>query len=494
MTSLKAICIKWGIVMGICLTPSGFASLVSGGTWSNHINSSLRSDTFKTHHLSFLSKRLVLSATGKSKRQSFIFPPRFGKSFLTSVYYPVWLLGTFPTRQILLVSHTAALAEEFGERARDAFLSCSKEMFGLSIDPSHNAKSDWRTTAGGRMRSISWEGSIAGYTATDIILDDLIKNFEDGSSTTMREKIWNWLQRSLVQRLMPETNVISIGTRWSRDDYHGRILKDLELNSTRDELSWEVFKLPAIAVENDILGRVPGESLWPERMTTSWLDVLKRSTAPSAWQGGWQCIPPSGEGASEWSNQYFHPEQWVESLPENGMKLVALDPSKGKNTKTGDDSAFVKIVVHDGLIYVQCVAGIMPLDVLEATAVSIYKDFRPEYFSVESNMAQELFLVNIKRKGASVGFDIPLIPIIQSNRASKEVRIKLGLASYMSTTLAGSKFRFVRDKDTQKLVEQLRMFPFDDHDDCIDALEQAIHLMRIAQLQVQSSQEDICYT
>ena len=74
-------------------------------------------------------------------------------------------------------------------------------------------------------------------------------------STSSTEKIRNAMIDKHVD-LIAQAAIIGVGTRWSMDDLLGRLA---------ESGSFEVVRLPAIAEDNDKLGRKPGEALWPER-------------------------------------------------------------------------------------------------------------------------------------------------------------------------------------------------------------------------------------
>jgi hypothetical protein len=43
---------------------------------------------------------------------------------------------------------------------------------------------------------------------------------------------------------------------------------------------WEVINCPAIAEEHDVLGRKPGEALWPARYDENALERIKNTIGP----------------------------------------------------------------------------------------------------------------------------------------------------------------------------------------------------------------------
>jgi hypothetical protein len=137
-------------------------------------------------------------------------------------------------------------------------------------------------------------GPITGRGAHLLVIDDPVKNDEEARSPTCRQKQWDWWQSVASTRLRPGGLIVIIQTRWHRDDLTGRILKHAKNNGQR----WRVVSLPALAGEDDPLGRAPGEALWPEmyprerllriragRTAYYWLTTTTRSTSRSASAG-----------------------------------------------------------------------------------------------------------------------------------------------------------------------------------------------------------------
>ena len=56
-------------------------------------------------------------ANGKKKRIIVNIAPRHGKSELISYLAPAWFLGKHPAKKIIMASHTADLAVNFGHRS-----------------------------------------------------------------------------------------------------------------------------------------------------------------------------------------------------------------------------------------------------------------------------------------------------------------------------------------------------------------------------------------
>jgi hypothetical protein len=97
------------------------------------------------------------------------------------------------------------------------------------------------------------------------IIDDPTRSRADAESSTVRESQWAWFTGDLRTRLKPDAAIVVIMTRWHADDLGGRLLD-------RQPELWRVVSLPAIAEENDALGREPGEWLWSDDRTADHLD------------------------------------------------------------------------------------------------------------------------------------------------------------------------------------------------------------------------------
>ena len=151
-------------------------------------------------------------------------------------------------------------------------------------------------------------GPITGKGADILIIDDPVKNAEEANSQTYRDKTWEWYQSTAYTRLEPKGAIILIMTRWHEDDLAGRLLKHMQ-NGTGEK--WEVINLPAIAEENDLLGRKPGEPLWPERYDLKELNRIKDTTGSYWWSALYQQRPQPPEGGllkRSWI-KYYQPHE-----------------------------------------------------------------------------------------------------------------------------------------------------------------------------------------
>jgi hypothetical protein len=94
-----------------------------------------------------------------------------------------------------------------------------------------------------------------------------------------------------MTRLQPRAAVLVMGTRWHEGDLIGRIL------SSSSAAEWEVLSLPAVAEEDDPLGRDEGQPLWPDWFDADYLARLREQLGERAFASLYQQRPTPAVGA-----------------------------------------------------------------------------------------------------------------------------------------------------------------------------------------------------
>jgi predicted phage terminase large subunit-like protein len=422
-------------------------------------------------HLRLLDETLMSALAdaqaGKLDGLVVAMPPQHGKSMTVSQYLPAWYLGTHPDNRVIVTSYEADFAGQWGKKARD-LLERYGHVFGIRVSRKSSAVHRWDLEGReGGMSTAGVGGPITGRGAHLLIVDDPIKNDEEARSPLHRQKQWDWWQSTAGTRLRPGGLMVVVQTRWHRDDLAGRILREARTNGQR----WRELKLPALAEANDPLGRAIGEPLWPEVYSQEILERVRTSRTPYYWRAMYQ-QDPLAEGGTEWPESYFGPEIWFDEWPRKWTcRVIALDPSKGKDARFGDDSAFALVQLQpDGTIFVDADMAVRNVVVISETALELQRQFRPDGFAVETNQFQELLATEINRLGQERGIHMPLF--FANNHVPKIIRIRR-----LTPYLAQQRLKFKADSPgAQRLVQQLRDFPYADHDDGPDALEMALRL------------------
>lgn len=186
------------------------------------------------------------------------------------------------------------------------------------------------------------------------------------------------------------------------------------------------------------------------------------------------------EGA-EWPPEYFDGIHFDEWPPDIHLRVLALDPSKGKQDKTGDYSAFVMLGLdNDWRLWVDAdLDNTRPVEAshgghsIVEDGLELVRTFRPDAFSIETNGFQELVAGAFLRVSRERNIHLPLYGVCSTT--PKEARIR-GIGTY----LAQRRLRVKNTKGGRQLVQQMRDFgpkPAVSADDAPDALAQALRTM-----------------
>lgn len=238
-------------------------------------------------HLRMLSEWIVSAVNGVRPRIIINMPPRHGKSELISKWTPVWYLQNFPHKTVIDVGYSVTFAEEWGRKVRN-LISEHRDRLNFSLSADSKAAGRWNTTVGGGMYSTGIDGQITGRGADLFIIDDPHKDSAEANSLLKRDTVWKWWTETARSRVMPGGSVILVMTRWHDDDFAGRLLK-ASANGTGEH--WDVLNLPALAMEGDVLGRAPGEPLWPALRPLDYLQALMQGMSEEAWAAQFQGTP-----------------------------------------------------------------------------------------------------------------------------------------------------------------------------------------------------------
>jgi predicted phage terminase large subunit-like protein len=255
--------------------------------WANEVLSG--TGQVPAPHHQYLITELDSLTRGQNDRLMILMPPGSAKSTYASILFPPWWFTQHPASSVIAVSHTHALAEAFSRRIRNLILDREGQL-GYSLLPDERAAANWRTSSGGEYMAVGVRGGITGRRADLIIIDDPIKSQLEADSALHRDQLWEWYKSDLITRLKPHGRVILIMTRWHENDLGGQLL-----NASGAE--WRVLRLPAIAEDNDLLGRQPGEALWPQWEDLPALERKRATMGERAWMALFQQTPRPAAGS-----------------------------------------------------------------------------------------------------------------------------------------------------------------------------------------------------
>lgn len=306
------------------------------------------------HHRLLVEKLQALAEgrlvhDGKTIRRMMVFmPPGSAKSTYASVVFPSWCMGRWPRYNVGLATHTTDLARKMGRRIRSiARQPIYRDIFGTSLAADQAAANEWALENGNEFMGA---GILAGWTGNrmnGIVVDDPVKSREEADSPVIQQKTRSEFDESLMTRLKPNGWALIIQTRWNENDLSGGLLPDEWAGETgvfkcSDSRLWYVLCIPAEADKDDVLGRAPGEMLWPE-----WFGVdpdfwTAARANPRTWSALYQQRPSPDEGT-------FFQREWLKSWTEMPKRLRIYGTSDYAVTDGGGDFTVHRIWGVDAL-------------------------------------------------------------------------------------------------------------------------------------------------
>lgn len=471
--------------------PTSFAVHCSGGKWR------------RAKHLSLISDTILDTIDDPSLPRIIVVqcPPRHGKSEFISRWFLAWYRATFPDNNVILTAYEQNFAKRWGRKVRD-ILEEHGHLFGITVRRDNRSISEWSIDGheDGSMQCAGAGGALVGKGAHLLVIDDPIKNAEEGTSALQLENLWDWWQSTASTRLEPNGIAIIIQQRWHEDDLSGKLIKSAK-SGEGDPIT--LIDLPAIGQEGDAdqfrcekinyvgreaAGLKPDDPLWEMRFPRAKLDQIKNSKSIYWWNAQYRQRPTQPEGA-EWSEEHFpesmlvKPELWPDSFD---MEVVTLDPSKGKTDKS-DFSALIRLGLRGGKLWVAANIKRRPVTQMVNEAFGFCYGRPLLGFGIEGNAWQDLLANEFDRVCREMNL-MPLPIHLIDNRVNKEVRIRR-----IGPYLTRKQIRILDNADGRLLVKQMKEFPLGDHDDGPDSLEMAIRLMAdISRAAVQEQVDSEC--
>jgi predicted phage terminase large subunit-like protein len=433
------------------------------------------------HHLK-LAQIFEDIAAGKKKRVIVNIAPRHGKSELISYLAPAWFLGKFPAKKVIMASHTADLAVNFGRRVRNLVGSeLYKDIFPqIELQSDSKSASRWGTNFNGEYFAIGVGGALAGRGADLFIIDD---PHSEQEAKTGRPDVflpaWEWFQSGPLQRLMPGGAIIVVMTRWSKLDLTGQIVKQTENNDEVD--AWEVVEFPAIKDD--------GEALWPEFWPVEELLAKKAALDIRYWNAQYMQNPVSEEGAlikREWWNIWDKDDP-----PPCEFTIMSLDAAQ-EATNRADYNAlttwgvfFNEEVNNYNIILLNSIKKRLEFPELKKLVLEEYKEWQPDAFMVEKKSNGAALYQELRRMGIPVGEFTP-----------GKGQDKISRVNAVSDLFAGGVVWAPDRRWAKEVIEECNDFPSGTNDDLVDSTTLALLRFRqggFIRLPNDEPEEDMLY-
>lgn len=407
----------------------------------------VRQDFETPRHIEYIADNLERVECGEIKRLAISCPPGHGKSTLLDAF-AAWCLGRDGRRRLLCISATENLAKR---NSRDAQEMVESPYWPFDVRIKTDSVLDWTLNSGGGVRAIGYAGTVTGFRFEGIIADDLQP---DPGTEQSRKEYEEWFRSVLTTRLEPNGWCIVIQTRWHDGDIIGRLVDGPSAKM------WKIVNLPALAKENDPLGRIEGEALWESRWPREILLARKAEMFSGAFSAEYQGEPVPAEGSlikREWL-------RYEDNFPtEYDRTVIAIDAAS-KTGVANDWSAVVVVGVKKNDYFVLDVnRQKVELPQLHRLTVNMYKKHCPARVYCEDASAG-IGLIQALRQNSTM----PIVGVKPKGSKISRVEGQLGIFESGRVHLLKSAPWLAA------LEDEMFRFPACAHDDMVDALILAI--------------------
>jgi len=391
-------------------------------------------------------------------------PPRHGKSEIISLRFPCWYLAKHPGDYIVQAGYAESIALTHSRKARDVFISQRMtrlfpdihhrpERAGQEIiTPERQAAHEWGTKQGGSYYAVGIGGGLTGRGFNVGIIDDPVKDEEEASSQTIRDKVWEWYKAVFRTRAQPNAAIIVVMTRWHQEDLVGRLLKQAQEDPTADQ--WKVLHFKAIE---------DGHALWSERYPIEELEKIRASIGGRAFESLYQGSPTIAEG------QIIKREWWKYFTARPGFERIIQSWDTAFKDKSQNDYSVCTVwgEAENGYYLLDVWRNKVEFPELKRVAVALYERDRPNFVLVEDKASGQSLIQELQRNTR-----IPVLPVkVDSNKVARANSVTpLIEAGRVSLT---SNAPWLYD-----YIEELSAFPNAEHDDQVDSTTQALSFMR----------------
>lgn len=399
-------------------------------------------------------------------------PPRHGKSEQVSRRLPAWFMGRFPNLNGVVATYNDDFAMDFGKDVRGIVTSPQfKQVFpAVKLMRGGGASDRLQTIQGGLWSFVGRGGSLTGRGAHLLLIDDLIKDDREAQSQAIRDQAWSWFTKVAMSRRMGMKLVIMTFTRWHADDPIGR-LTDPESPHYNERLAKKIkiINLPAIAEEDDPLGREVGQPLWPDGPDKFDLDFLEEQRAldPLGFEALYQQRPSmlDGDMFKRETIKFYGPGTPNE-LPED-LRIYGSSDHAVSTAQRRDPSCFLKIGIdkNSDIYILDCVWKKMPADVaVEALLAMCRGNMKPLLWWAERGHISKSIGPFLRKRMLETNTFINI-------REVTPIGDKAQRAQSIAARVAMGKVYWPRAEWwTERSINEMMAFPNGPHDDFVDAL------------------------
>lgn len=443
-------------------------------------------------------------------------PRGSAKSTLVTLILPLWCICYEKKHLIVLIGDAQKQANTFLEHIKEELENNEKlladfpEICGAPVNMerlTRTWKSDEIVTKNdikvvakgtlGKIRGIRHRQHRPGL----IICDDL-ENDESVKTAEQRRKIKNWFNKAVIYSTAKKCHHFVIGTILHYDSllstlinpeksagWQGKKYKSVISWAENSELwdSWAAIynaqaehlgESGALAAEryykaNQAEMDAGTAVLWPEN--ENYYDLmLEWIESPAAFNSERQNEPINPEDCyfqeddfHYWTDKFDTEAELLASIKQPRY-VAAVDPSLGKHGDKGDYTAIITLVQDETtkiLYVIDCIIRRMKPDTTIRNVIDLYKDRKHSAIYFETVAFQDFMRTELEKRAQAENQYPPIIDVKPNTN-------KLARIQSLQPLVGRGVIMFSRKHSL--LLQQLKQFPKDAHDDGPDALEMAV--------------------
>ena len=419
------------------------------------------------------------------KKLAIFMPPQHGKSFMSSINAPAFILGKNPKAKIAVGSYSQGVSSNFCRQTQDLMTSKEyREIFPNTRLPApgtdrtnelRNSKYFEVVKKKGSYKAVGVGTALTSFTVDYGIIDDPIKDRKEANSATYRESLWNWYQDVFRTRMHNDSCELLLFTRWHNDDLAGRLFDPQNEHYNEEEAKkWTVIVIPALKEDEKAIPmqididdpREIDDALWPE-MHNKEEHESDRTANPVKFASLKQQRPSPLEGniIKKEGFVYMYDKE-VPFNPDDVPMQFMIDGAFTDKTKN-DPSALIAYRVHSGKVYIYNCLSVrynLPkfLTYVRGWLMSMGYDDR-SLIKIELKASGYSFM-QMMREEQYGGFNTDQINSVHVGWG------KITRAEAAAPSVASGKVVLIRGGWNTAFVGQVSNFPNDTHDDMLDLL------------------------
>lgn len=440
-------------------------SLKSLGFFTERVFNTLNPATEYNHnwHIDCIAEHLRAVEAGEIRRLIINMPPRELKTISVSIAFTAWLLGHYPSEQIVGCSYSKELSLDMSVKTRDILRSdWFQRIFPKTIlKGDQDEKGKFATTLGGQRFATSVGGTITGMGGNYLILDDPL-NPEEAVSEIERKAANHWVKTTFMSRFNDDRTgkLILVMQRLHADDTTGLI--ESMGNCTKLMLPAQFAKKEIIHVRGKIWNLEPNECMDKVRRPVEILQQKLKDLGPLDYACQYLQNPTPEEGA-------FFKRAWLkfyddDDLPEGCRFYISSDFAVSEGEGDFTVHMVVGVSPDDDIYIVDLYREQTDSDTWCNALIDMILDWKP--------------LETLEEKGVIEKAVDPLLKKLQSERQAlcfrrkvPSITDKVTRAQAIRGRMAGGRVFFPTKKPfVAELLKEVFEFPNGTYDDQVDAL------------------------